>query len=199
MSDLLSIPVAFRPGTRLPGGIIDDPAAVNRVIATARTLDGDLLAADIVAAASSPSSPIHAAFEWDDQVAGERYREGQAFYLAGSLIDTKTGERVYVSRYKETNNPDDIGRIRINVRPLPLPATPAAPLTYTVRMQSTEPAPMPGTEEVTAPVTEAAAPVVVDHTPEGERALVVFRRWVDAHKHEPDVLRAALRVLYDAI
>lgn len=190
MNELTHIPVVFRTGTRLPTGI-DDPAAVNRAIAEVCGPDGDLLVSDIVASASNPSSPIHAAFEWDDAIAGERYREGQAFYLAGSLVNTKTGERVYVSRYKETNNPEDIGRIRINVRMLPSAerSTPPSssslpPTSFVVRTQ---------------PTLIDVPQEVVDRTPDDERSLAVFRRWVEAHRHEPDVLRAALRVLYDAL
>lgn len=196
MSELVHIPVLFRPGTRLPAGI-DDPGALNRAIAAVRDPDGDVLVSEVIAAASDPANPMHPAFTWDDLEAADKQRVREAFYLVGSLIDAKTGELVYVSRYRETNNPADSGRIRVNVRALPPPALPPRPLT--VRVQPAEPALMPKTEPVTAPVTEAAASVVVDHTPEGERALAVFRRWVDAHKHEPDVLRAALRVLYDAI
>lgn len=189
MSELIHIPVTFRSGTRLPTGI-DDPAAVNRAIADVCSPDGDLLVSDIVAAASDLASPIHAAFEWDDAIAGERYREGQAFYLAGSLINAKTGERVYVSRYKETNNPEDIGRIRINVRMLP-PSNAPEPQRYTVHVRSQSAA--------QAPLLVDIPQEVVDHTPEEDRSLVVFRRWIDAHKHEPSVLRAALRLLYDAL
>lgn len=192
MSELVHIPVAFRHGTRLPAEI-DDPAIVHRAVADACTPDGDLLASNIVAAASAPTSPIHAAFEWDDAIAGERYREGQAFYLAGSLVNTKTGERVYVSRYAETNNPADVGRIRINVRVLPPPPTPTErqqmlPVSFAVR---------PAPALVDAP--SMPEPQVVEHTPEEDRSLVVFRRWIEAHKHEPAVLRAALRLLYDAL
>ncbi len=189
MSELVHIPVAFRHGTRLPVGI-DDPVIVNRTIAAACTPDGDLLASNIVQAASDPSSPIHTAFEWDDAVAGERYREGQAFYLAGSLINSKTGERVYVSRYAETNNPADVGRIRINVRVLPPPPTP-------VERQPTQPVSF--RVQPTPVLIDAPEQQVVEHTPEEDRSLVVFRRWIDAHKHEPVVLRAALRLLYDAL
>lgn len=195
MTELIHIPVTFRLGTRLPAEI-DDPAVVHRAIAAVRSSDGDLLASDIVAAASDPASPIHAAFEWDDAVAGERYREGQAFYLAGSLIDAKTGERVYVSRYKETNSLEDVGRIRVNVRLLPPPEAPPQKLAYTVRQQS----PAPARPAIDTPILLGMPQVeVVDRTPEEDRSLVVFRRWVDAHRHEPEVLRAALRLLYEAL
>ena len=195
MSDLLHIPVTFRPGTRLPAEI-DDPNAVNRAIAAVRTPDGDLLAADIIGAASDPSSPMHAAFTWDDLEAADKQRMREAFYLVGSIIDTKTGEPVYVSRYRETNNPADSGRIRINVRILPPPVVteeraPVHPTSFVVR---TAPA------FVDAPLLiDMPAQEVVDRTPEEDRSLDVFRRWVEAHKHEPGVLRAALRILYDTL
>lgn len=192
MSELVHIPVVFRPGTRLPTGI-DDPVAINRAIAATRNRDGDLQVSDVIAAASDPSNPMHAAFTWDDLEAADKQRVREAFYLVGSVIDAKTGEPVYVSRYRETNNPADSGRIRINVRLLPPPAEPAQPLKYTVRVRQAE-QPMTAT-----PLLVDAPQEVVDRTPEEERSLSVFRRWVDAHKHEPGVLRAALRLLYDAL
>lgn len=193
MSELMHVPVAFRPGTRLPSEI-DDPNAVNRAIAAVRGPDGDLLASDIIGAASDPSSPMHAAFTWDDLEAADKERVREAFYLVGSLIDTKTGEPVYVSRYKETNNPADSGRIRVNVRLLPPPSAPELQR-YTVRVHEAEPAQVAAEQ----PVLIDAPQEVVDRTPDEERSLEVFERWVKAHKHEPVVLRAALRILYDAL
>lgn len=192
MTDLAHISVAFRPGARLPG--IDDPIAVNRAIAAVRGPDGDLLASDIIAAASDVSNPMHAAFTWDDLEAADKQRMREAFYLVGSLIDTKTGEPVYVSRYRETNNVADAGRIRINVRLLPPPNEPTPMLSYAVRVRSAD---VPVHQ--VAPAHHTAGAEVVDHTPDEERSLEVFRRWVEAHKHEPAVLRAAIRVLYDAL
>lgn len=202
MSELVHIPVAFRPGTRLSAEV-DDPNAVNRAIAAVRGPDGDLLVSDIIGAASDPSSPMHAAFTWDDLEAADKQRVREAFYLVGSLIDTKTGEPVYVSRYRETNNPADSGRIRVNVRLLPPSSAPELQR-FTVRVRSAEPD-RPMLAEPDRPALMQPPPIdmpvseVVDRTPDEDRSLDVFKRWVEAHKHEPMVLRAALRLLYDAL
>lgn len=185
MSDLVSIPVAFRPGTRLPSEI-DDPGAVHRVLAPLMR-GGEGSAQDIIDVASDPMSPIHAAFTWDDQEAGLKVRQIEAFYLAGSLVDTRTGERIYVARYAETNNPNDIGRIRVNVRTLP-PSSAPEPQRYVIRSQSANAPVLPD-----APALQTE---VVDRTPDEDRSLAVFERWAEAHKHEPNVIRAAIRVLY---
>ncbi len=199
MHELLHIPVTFRSGTRLPAGI-DDPQVVNQAIASLVGADGELTASDIVDAASDSASPIHAAFEWDDAVCGEKYREGQAFYLAGALVDARTHQRLYVSRYTETNDVADIGRIRINVRMLP-PAAESGdaaspqPTSFVVRTTGRS-APVP----ILVDMPDAAvAQEVVDRTPEDDRALAVFRRWVDAHRHDVGVLRAALRILHETL
>ncbi len=191
MTELAHVPVAFRPGTRLPQGI-DNPQVINQVIAPLMH-GGEGTAQDIVDVASDPASPIHAAFTWDDEEAGAKHRLMEAFHLAGSLIDTRTGERVYTSRYAETNDRADIGRIRVNVRTLPTSDEPAQRQTYTVRAR-----------QITSivPIADApdARPVeAIGHTPEQERSIAVFRRWVDAHKHDPAVLQEAIRLLYDAL
>lgn len=193
MSELAHIPVAFRAGTRLPSEI-DDPQAVHCILAPLMR-GGEGSAQDIVDVASDPASPIHTAFTWDDQEAGVRQRLMEAFYLAGAIVDTRTGQRVYISRYAETNNPSDIGRIRINMRALP-PSSAPEPQRYTVHVRSIEPEREAVTEQ---PMLVDAPPEVVDRTPDEERSLNVFRRWVEAHRHEPAVLRAALHVLYDAL
>lgn len=46
--------------------------------------EGALTAADVVADARRPDSPLHELFEWDDSVAAERYRESQARSLIRS-------------------------------------------------------------------------------------------------------------------
>lgn len=43
-----------------------------------RSKTGQLVPADVVSAARPKKSPIHAAFEWDDTLAGEKYRIHQA-------------------------------------------------------------------------------------------------------------------------
>lgn len=46
---------------------------------------GRLTPADVVADARDPASPLHGYFEWDDSVAGEKYREHQARALIRSV------------------------------------------------------------------------------------------------------------------
>lgn len=46
---------------------------------------GRLTAADVLAAATAPASPLHAYFEWDDSAAAKQYRLDQARYLVRSI------------------------------------------------------------------------------------------------------------------
>lgn len=192
MTELAHIPVAFRDGTRLPAEV--DPVAVHHELTALFAHSDDPTAAEIVDAARDPQSAMHAAFEWDPDKAAERHWEGQAFYLAGSLIDTRTRQRIYVSRYAETNNPADAGRIRINLRVLPPPSDPAAQpgtvRSIPIRTITREP------RAIDVPIGMAE---VVDTPPDSERALRIFRQWVSAHQHDPAILRAALRILYDSL
>lgn len=47
---------------------------------------GALRPAAVVAAARSPTSPLHPAFEWDDSVAAEAHRKQQARQLIGAIV-----------------------------------------------------------------------------------------------------------------
>jgi hypothetical protein len=54
---------------------------------------GELTAESVVAAASSPASPLHSFFEWDDSVAAREYRKVQARALIRRVtvvIDDRT-------------------------------------------------------------------------------------------------------------
>lgn len=192
MTELAHIPVVFRPGTRLPAEI-DDPGVVLRALSDALVRSNDPQVSDVTNAASDPSSPIHTAFTWDDMEAADKQRTREAFYLLGSIVDARTGQPIFVSRYRETNNAADVGRIRINVRMLPSSVAPEPPQ-YTVHVRPTGPADMAQPALVSVPESE-----VVDHTPEEERSLVIFRRWIEAHRHEPAVLRAALHLLQEVV
>lgn len=68
------------------------------------TNGGDLKPVDVVAAARSEESPLHAMFEWDDSVAAESFRVAQARRLiqivlvrAAPLVDGPRTVRVYLS------------------------------------------------------------------------------------------------------
>lgn len=47
---------------------------------------GEFQAEDVVAAAQSNRHPLHKAFEWDDEIAGPKYREEQAKLLVRSVV-----------------------------------------------------------------------------------------------------------------
>lgn len=75
---VIEVPVFTRMGERMLAGIID-----------ASTLAAELGKIEVltpktfVSAARDVRSPLHAMFEWDDEIAGERYREDQArFWIA---------------------------------------------------------------------------------------------------------------------
>ena len=52
--------------------------------------DRDFGPIHVVRDARNPESPLHPCFEWNDQVAGERYREQQAATILTSIVELKT-------------------------------------------------------------------------------------------------------------
>lgn len=64
---------------------------------------GELSAHDVLDDARDPSSPLHSRFEWDDSVAGEEYRLGQARDLIRrvkvTIIPAKKSEPIIVRAY----------------------------------------------------------------------------------------------------
>jgi hypothetical protein len=59
------------------GKVMEDVAAEN---------GGDLLDSKMVDAARDPNSPIHGAFEWDDEIAGEKHRIEQAAWYRRHIV-----------------------------------------------------------------------------------------------------------------
>lgn len=68
-----------------PNGGIAAPVAAS-ALATIYQRDGAVTATAVVDTARAEASPLHAAFEWNDEVAGEKYRESQAEHLMRSLV-----------------------------------------------------------------------------------------------------------------
>jgi len=79
---------------------------------------GKVEPAAVVDAARDPASPIHAAFEWRDDEAAERYRRMQARNLIGGLVVTRV----------QIDQGERLVREFISVR-----ATPASALAYQSR------------------------------------------------------------------
>lgn len=191
-------PAVVRAGARLPAAMREDPDAIVRAYYDAVKING--LATDVLTAASDPSNPMHEYFTWDDLEAADKERLREVFSLGSSFADARTGEPFFVSAYRKTNDIADAGRIQINVRLLPLsddPPTPAR-VVYTRVDPPAAPTPLsytlhPAVMELVEPEPEQAPEVIEDPS------LGVFRRWVEAHKHEPPVLRAAMRILRDVI
>lgn len=190
---LLSRPAVFEHGAYLPASL--DPDAAKREYLRAARSDGSIDWGDVLDLAEDPSSALHDAIEWDDAMAASKQRRGTIVAIAWALRDKATGERLFESLHYRTRNPEDVGRIRINVRVLP-PSSAPEPQRYVVHTQPIEPAASPAAQ---TPLLVDMSQEVVDRTPDEDRSLDVFRRWVDAHKHEPAVLRAALRLLYDVL
>ena len=69
---------------------------------------GEVTATTVLRAARRPSSPLHPAFEWDDQRAGELYRLGQARYIVRSIrvIEEDGGEPERVFYHVRTEKVD---------------------------------------------------------------------------------------------
>ena len=72
--------------------------------------EGRLTPHDLVEEGRPEDSPMHPAFEWDDAVAGELYREVQASKIIRMLVTVPKGTsdpepvRAFVSQVKETDD-----------------------------------------------------------------------------------------------
>lgn len=79
---------AWKPGSRIP---VDPDVAGRRLEALAASSpDGVVRPRDVVEAARPADAPLHPAFEWDDRVAAERWREEQARHIIRSLVVVHT-------------------------------------------------------------------------------------------------------------
>jgi hypothetical protein len=75
----------WRDGTRLA---IDAQMAGEHIEHLRKKANGALTPAQVLADARDAKSVLHGAFEWDDNLAAEHYRETQARYLIGALVVT---------------------------------------------------------------------------------------------------------------
>jgi len=103
----------FKEGARFQSGAGKDPIGVgNHLEVLRKHSHGELTPKDVVDDARNPNSPLHSFFEWDDGVAAEAHRLGQARGLIRSVIaiyrDDKEGEAPKVVRmaaYSHINEP----------------------------------------------------------------------------------------------
>lgn len=64
----------------------ENPAIAGQVLAEIRQRCGGITPALVVEASRDPSAPLHDFFEWDDSIAGEKWREHQAAYLIRAVV-----------------------------------------------------------------------------------------------------------------
>lgn len=71
-----------------------DPAVVGKTLESLaeKSANGEVDAKAFVDASRSIKSPTHKLFEWNDTVAAERYREGQAARIIRSIVVVRDGE-----------------------------------------------------------------------------------------------------------
>jgi len=69
---------------------------------------GNLTASSVVVAAQADDHPLHVCFEWDDSVAGHKYREDQARELIRSVrVTYKTdGNEEYIRYFVSVQEPE---------------------------------------------------------------------------------------------
>lgn len=77
----MSVRYAWRPGSR----ISIDPEKAGRELARIEKAAGELTPAVVLERAKSANSSLHNHFEWDDTVAAEQHRLGQAGELIRSI------------------------------------------------------------------------------------------------------------------
>ena len=72
---------------------------------------GKLTPALVVDVARDPDHVLHNRFEWDDSVAGERYRRDQAHELIRSVrvnyVSARTEEPLSIRAFQAVKDPDD--------------------------------------------------------------------------------------------
>lgn len=78
----MSVRYAWRPGSR----ISIDAEKAGRELASIERKEGELTPAVVLERAKSANSSLHNHFEWDDGVAAEQYRLGQAGELIRSIV-----------------------------------------------------------------------------------------------------------------
>lgn len=83
----------YQDGYHAPRGLAADQAAsaLNEV----RNTCGILTAENVVNAARSKDNPLHKAFEWDDNIAAERYRLQQAGQLIRCVVIIEEKQEPY--------------------------------------------------------------------------------------------------------
>lgn len=79
---------SWKPGTRVPVPATVAGAELDRI---RESNAGALTAAAVVDAARHPDSPLHKAFNWNDDEAAEMFRQQQARHLIHSIRVTVTG------------------------------------------------------------------------------------------------------------
>lgn len=99
--DVKELKYRFAEATRAPGGLSAE--TIGTELEKIRREKGEFRPQDVVDAAKSDSHPLHRAFEWNDDIAAEKYRLEQARAIIRSvvLVDVKTpeakGVRAFVS------------------------------------------------------------------------------------------------------
>lgn len=87
----------FKPGARLKAS----PQTVGKVCSQLEQ-DGKLSPEELVEVSRDEEAPLHDLFEWDDAIAGEKYRVYQAGYIIRSVevvYESKEPVRAFVPRF----------------------------------------------------------------------------------------------------
>ncbi len=95
----------FRPGRSLKNV---NPQSVGDELERLRSEKGTLTAADVLEAAEEETSPLHAAFEWDESEAARLYRLTQARRLIVSvrIINGPVPSQSKVAAFVSVRTPD---------------------------------------------------------------------------------------------
>lgn len=87
--------------------------------------DGDVTAAAVVDAAKSSNSPMHRYFEWDDTVAAQQYREGQAREIIHSVrVRFVSAGKEYATRAYNVIVKNETHQLPRETKVVDLPPTP---------------------------------------------------------------------------
>lgn len=162
---------AWRAGARGLGHL--DPNAVGHEIAALRDRDGVIAAPAVVERAQQHHSAMHSYFDWDNNVAGPKWREEQARYLLRQVVtvvadpvtedEIPTEDRAFVALYTEDQE---------------RPRQYQMPTARTVMVRPTPDAPP-------APVLVVTSPPAVTASPERARATETLRKWAASYQDDP--------------
>ena len=99
--------ITWKAGAQFP---VEAAVAADTIRELQKTLGKDFITAkELLDASRDEEAPLHSCFEWDDSIAAEKYRKGQALHIINSLE---------ITLVKTEDHPAQKTRLYLNVQPV---------------------------------------------------------------------------------